>query len=364
VRRVALAGTFDVGNYGDLLFPLIAARRLAPLGWEVVPVTPTGRASGFADALPPRTLDEVAGCDALLIGGGEIIHAWPARFVAEYADVAEGAYAALWDGATRDAVAAGSPVAWNAPGVLAPVPARVREEALGPALSAAAYVSVRDRASAAHLAWWGGAVAVVPDTAAEVGRLWSADVLDCALAGLAARHGFLPGEGLLAVQVRPGGGGRATAAELARLLEDFAAAQGLLPVLLSIGPSLGDGATLRALSAAMAGRHVLLDAPARLCDVAAVLARARGYVGNSLHGYITACAHGVPGAIVARPAFRKFEGFASEVGRGQDVVRDWDGGFARLGATLAAADRPVLGAEVFARLDAHWNRIAAVIGRA
>jgi hypothetical protein len=48
----------------------------------------------------------------------------------------------------------------------------------------------------------------------------------------------------------------------------------LLPVLLSIGPSLGDGATLRALSAAMAGRHVLLDAPARLCDVAAVLARA------------------------------------------------------------------------------------------
>ena len=166
------------------------------------------------------------------------------------------------------------------------------------------------------------------------------------------------------MQVRPGGGGRATAAELARLLEDFAAAQGLLPVLLSIGPSLGDGATLRALSAAMAGRHVLLDAPARLCDVAAVLAWARGYVGDSLHGYITACAHGVPGAIVARPAFRKFEGFASEVGRGQDVVRDWDGGFARLGATLAAADRPVLGAEVFARLDAHWNRIAAVIGRA
>ena len=363
MRRVALAGTFDVGNYGDLLFPLIAVRRLAPLGWTVVPVTPAGRASGFADALAPRTLDEVAGCDALLIGGGEIIHAWPARFLLEYQGVAEGAYAALWDGATRDAVAAGIPVAWNAPGVLGAVPARVRAAALGPALSAAAYVSVRDRASAAHLAWWGH-VSVVPDTAAEVGLLWPAAVLDAALAGLAALHEFMPEEGLLAVQVRPGGWARATADELARMLEGFAAAHGLLPVLLSIGPSLGDGATLRALSAAMAGRHVLLDAPGRLCDVAAVLARARGFVGNSLHGYITSCAHGVPGAIVARPAFRKFEGFAAEIGRGQDVVRDWDAGFARLGAALTAADRPLLGPEVFARLDAHWNRIATVIGRA
>jgi hypothetical protein len=65
-----------------------------------------------------------------------------------------------------------------------------------------------------------------------------------------------------------------------------------------------------------------------------------------------------------RAGFRKFEGFALEIGRGQDVARDWDGGFARLGVALAAADRPVLGPEVFARLDAHWNRIGAVIGRA
>ena len=42
-RRLAIAGVFDIANYGDQLFPLLAAHRLAPLGIEVEAIAPAGR---------------------------------------------------------------------------------------------------------------------------------------------------------------------------------------------------------------------------------------------------------------------------------------------------------------------------------
>jgi lipopolysaccharide transport system ATP-binding protein len=76
--RVGIAGTFDVENYGDLLFPLIAeaafARRGTPI--QLLPFSPNSRSGPswpfrvYSTEELPGLLPNVA---ALLIGGGQII---------------------------------------------------------------------------------------------------------------------------------------------------------------------------------------------------------------------------------------------------------------------------------------------------
>jgi len=101
-KRVAITGTFDVANYGDLLFPLIARHRLGSMGVEIVPVSPTTGMTVFADAMRPVGIESlIAGeqaVDAILIGGGYIIHLLPLDVLQEYRDagVGESGVPALW----------------------------------------------------------------------------------------------------------------------------------------------------------------------------------------------------------------------------------------------------------------------------
>jgi polysaccharide pyruvyl transferase WcaK-like protein len=369
--EVLISGTFDVGNYGDLLFPVIAEHRLGRFGYRVVPVAPTGQATVFADARPATSLTDALngapGCAGMLIGGGDIIHAWRASFLDEYRDggLDGSAYPSLWFGASLLAALKDVPIAWNAPGMPSVMPPAARRRWLEPALAAADHIAVRDGASARMLpAEYAGMAAVVPDTAAEIAEVWDAASLSETFRRFLRRKSLTGDDALFCVQVRPGGWGRDTPASLAAGIERFAAALGLVPVLLSIGPSLGDREALRAVSRCLEGRHVVADDdPAALREVAAVIGRSRAYLGNSLHGYITAAAYGVPGAIVARPGFRKFAGFAEQIGRDCDVVRDWDSGLDRLATTLSSGSTPRIEPALRQRLDWHWQRIADAIAR-
>ena len=103
-------------------------------------------------------------------------------------------------------------------------------------------------------------------------------------------------------------------ASLAARIDAFAREHALLPVLISIGPSLFNSGLLRDVAARMTGPHVLLDDPLGLREIAAAIAHAALYVGASFHGYVTAAVYDVPGVMVARPAFRKFGGFCGRPG--------------------------------------------------
>ena len=100
--------------------PLIAKRRLAEA--DVVAVSPTAGSTCFADAQTPLAmrdlLAEPCSADAILIGGGYIVHDQPAFFLEEYrkAGVSEWAYPSLWLGATLIGSLRDIPVLWNAPG--------------------------------------------------------------------------------------------------------------------------------------------------------------------------------------------------------------------------------------------------------
>jgi hypothetical protein len=360
-----ICGTFDVANYGDLLFPIVAAHRLAPLGWRLQPVSPTVQSTGFADALPVAPLADIPGrldFEAVLVGGGEIIHGWRADFLREYriGDLPGWAYTGLWFGAGVAAALADVTLVWNAPGVPSVFPEGPRRLALHPALRAADYVAVRDEASRQFLGAAGETeIAVVPDTIAELSRVWPLPSLAQAGCDLRARKEIGGEEALLAIHIRPGGFGPATPEALAAQIAEVAAARGLVPLLLSIGPCLGDAQALRQVSAALPVRHIRLDDPRSLRELAAALAMSRFYAGNSMHGYVTAASYGVPGVIIGRPAFRKFAGFAGHLGRAGEVVRNWEDAWPQLAARLG--ETPQIGAAVLAALDGHWQRVAEAI---
>ncbi|MEJ0015587.1 MAG: polysaccharide pyruvyl transferase family protein [Acetobacteraceae bacterium] len=365
-RRLALCGTFDVANFGDLLFPVVAAARLAPLGWTVLPVSPTAGSTLFSDALPTHAMSELLSQDlrpdAVAVGGGELVHAWRADFLQEYRaqGVSDLAYLSLWYGGALAAALADVPLAWNAPGVPAPMEAVLRREVLDPAVAVADYVAVRDETSAIFLGR-SHAAEVVPDTVAGLAAVWPKSSLQGALHAVLQRMGLTPDARLMAVHLRPDRIDRAAIPQLGATISSFARHWGLTPVLIAIGPSLNDGEGARLLSLSMTVAHAVVDAPQSLREVAALLGHAIVYVGNSMHGYVTAAAYDVPGVIVARSGFRKYQGFARHIGREEDVVRGWDRALLRAATLTAAPQGQLIPARIHQALDRHWARIATVI---
>ncbi|WP_419897795.1 polysaccharide pyruvyl transferase family protein [Roseomonas sp. USHLN139] len=362
---ILVSGMFDMNNYGDLLFPLVAQQRLAEAGYALQPVAPAGGRADFADALP--CLDIAAMLDAggapaagILIGGGYIIHAHSLAFLDHYAGEGLGSWcgAGLWLGATLAAALRDVPLAWNAPGVPHPFSAR-QQRLVDAALRAASYVSVRDAGSRRLLDPQGAAdVPVVPDPIAGLPRLWPRAALAADYRALLARKGVPPETRLLALHLRNRSIAGLDHDTIAASLRDFAAAQGLLPMLVAVGESHDDPAVARQLAARMGGPVLMLDDPASLREITAALAHSALYVGASLHGYIVATAYDVPGVLVARPRYNKFAGFLAHAGRPQDLAQDW-----AQALRLAAARRPdegaLLPAALAAALDTHWARVAA-----
>ncbi|GAB5377979.1 MAG: hypothetical protein AcusKO_44410 [Acuticoccus sp.] len=364
--RVFVTGAFDMHNYGNLLFPLIAAYRLAPHGVEVAAVSPTGRRPDIADAMGCCDIDAMFAAEAapraILIGGGNTFHDQPMAFMEDYGrGLAKWASTGLWLGATAAAAVQDVPAIWNAPGIPVPIANPRRRAMVAAALRAADYVSVRDTGSARTLAPPTDInVPIVPDTVADLARMWPAATLVAPFRDLLARKGADPAARHLAFHVRARALGDVPIAQLAAWLDGFAAGEGIVPILIAIGPGLGDCETVRELSHAMQGPHVVLDDPVSLREIAAAIAHARLYVGASLHAYITSAAYGVPAVLVARPARRKFGGFLAHVERPQDLAREWSDAFA-LGSERLAAPRPRMPDTVPRALDAHWRAVDAAL---
>ena len=98
--HLAHFGTFDVENFGDLLYPLIARHRLSAAGADITFVSPIGAAPVWRDCVetvPASALDELE-IDGVLLGGGNIVHAGLAGVDAYRGDglTAVLAYSRLW----------------------------------------------------------------------------------------------------------------------------------------------------------------------------------------------------------------------------------------------------------------------------
>jgi polysaccharide pyruvyl transferase WcaK-like protein len=369
--KLAHFGTFDVENYGDLLFPLILERRLSGLCDRFVHVSPRGGPPPWDDCVETVGFDQFSrqgsDVDALVVGGGQIIRATPTALKLYDAGGISPflTYPNLWLGASYKAAREDLPLCWNAPGVarnFPPVAAQYVRWSVG----LADYAAVRDGTS---LGWLQEAgveqhVEVVPDTAVEVSGLWTEEEISEAYKdAFSSRDRSLPDRTLVChVNSRWAGEDlEAVAARIDRICRRLNSTA----VLIAIGPVHGDGEVQRAVAREMNTDPLLIDRPHSLREVAACIAHSDAYLGSSLHGMITACSFGTRALMVASARDPKYPGFLEHFGLRSWLAESWDEAEQRVDALLASPAEPWQNIREAAEpiLDAHWSRVRGALTR-
>jgi lipopolysaccharide transport system ATP-binding protein len=346
--QIGIVGTFDVENYGDLLFPLLAEYELRARLGEVE----LHRFSYHARTSPTWPYDVqsvldlpdvVSSLDGLLIGGGFLI-----RFDKIVAD----AYlppsplihhpTGYWLTPALIALEQGVPVVWNAPGMHCNEIPLWSEPLLELALGESAYVAVRDEPTRAALERFApGRIAVVPDTAFAIERL-----IGDANPSLPVKKPYI-----VVQPIRWADEGFPEFLEKnAHRFDDYEL------LALPVGPVLGDDAKF--LGAARS-RFVELERWPDPLTLARIIAGSSAAIGYSYHLAITAIASGVPVFTSVDLDTGKFTALRQhETVHPLRSIHDGDF-FSRIGR----AKRPASVDDSIARVEKHWDRVASAIER-
>lgn len=298
--RIGIFGTFDVENYGDLLFPIIAERELKTrLGdFELVRYSyHEKKASSWcydvkslASLYPPNK----ERFDCILIGGGHLIRFDKAVAPGYRPSIQEIPHpTGYWLAPALAGVISGIPVMWNVPSASDPPPAWA-EELLAYVLNYSSYVALRDRPSLDTLRKVGfkGACSIVPDTVFALSHHFPRKDLHIQQTNLLDRL-ELRGRYII-VQATPHVEGVTKA-----LLSQPDMPPDLDVLALPIGPVLGDDVS-HILKFIPEAKH-LQEWPSP-DEIACLVSHSDGVIAYSLHLSITALAYGIP---VLRPAEAK-----------------------------------------------------------
>jgi lipopolysaccharide transport system ATP-binding protein len=353
--QIGITGTFDVENYGDLLFPLIAEaelrRRLGTVNlhrfsyWEKTPPEWPYAVTSVADL--PHVIDQL---DGLIIGGGFLIR-FDERVADGYGPPSPEIHhpTGYWLTPALMALDRGIPVTWNAPGMHCNDIPEWAAPLLQLALRESAYVSVRDEPSQAALARFADGIEVMHDTGFGIARLVPREESPGMrrvrkLAGLTKPYIVVQ-----PVRWRDDGFPEFLKANRKR----FANYQLLgLP----IGPVLGDSCDFFGEAKSDFARLPFWPDPLLLAEI---ISNAAGVIGYSYHLAITALTAGVPVFTSVDLSAGKFTALAkfdtlypmSSIHEGADAF------FARLGKTTPSASALA----TLPALDRHWDRIADAI---
>ena len=369
MKKVYLFGTFDVANYGDLLFPPLVRKRLAAVGIEMAAFSPLGGPPIWPDCLPAgeiSRLKEIEPPSVILIGGGNIIQLLPSNLQSyDYGLTPLVGYPDLWIGASLLA-ASGTRVCWNAPGVPGPFP-KTMYPLVRDCLNRADYLSVRDENSRTFLqeVCPEADIAVCPDPAWEISMLWSElELADAREKAFTFRWKVLP-ERTATVHLNSRYLASASDEELGRELDLLSNQLDARIILTAIGPCHGDDQLARRVGAVMKSEPLIVDAPQGLREIAACIAGSVFYAGSSMHGLITAAAFDVP-CVCVMPVGQKpkFEGLKNWLYNEDFWVRSWKEAAPLAGAMNFEQKRQQLSElnkRIRRELDGHWDTLLNII---
>jgi polysaccharide pyruvyl transferase WcaK-like protein len=352
MKKIAHFGAYDHDSYGDLLFPHIA-EHLFP-DFSIIHVSPTGLATEWVDAKPTISVQEAISrtdWDGVLIGSGDIIQrgGWSPPKWERHLDIPFSGLPSLWAGASFLAAKLDIPLVWNAPGVPTPFPENFAPT-VRTALECADYISVRDSESREILmAYTPKVIEVVADCALAVGALWPRSEKRLHIA-------FGPSK--IDLQSRP----KDIQLAIGQLRRQYNLTIEDLVVLPLMNwefneETLQGAVTQSGIEAGIAQNCGSLEAIARL------IGSSRGYVGNSLHGMITALAYGVPAVLVPpehNRASHKYEGFLEAAG--YDVAEHIAATWAEAPEKLFHQTQTGIPAIALERLASHQERIRTTLG--
>jgi hypothetical protein len=348
-KKIAHFGAFDHSSYGDLLFPSIAEHFLPE--YELIHVAPTRIPSGWRDARPIISVQDAlkrTDWDGILIGGGDIIQTgdWSTEKWRRHFETPFCSLPSLWAGACFLSAKLAIPLAWNSPGVPAPFGASYGGLA-ELALEASDYIAVRDKISANNLSpYTNRSIFIVPDSALMLRQVWRSkreatghlvvsiaknDIAECAeeiKRAFAYFRRSSAGQFKIAiVQLMP----------WEFEIEDYEETLRLNGIEADIIHPLSIEATVEA------------------------IATAAGYIGNSLHGLVTAIAYGVPAVLVtpARKQSHKYDGFLRA--SGLNVSLHLSSSWMKAIELVAVQPKPEISQTTVADIDSHWACIQTTL---
>lgn len=353
--EIGICGTFDVANYGDLLFPLIAE-------WEITsrlgPVT-LHRFSYMSKTAPDWPYDvtsiaelpeKIHRLDGLLIGGGFLVR-FDKQVAPGYLPPTPQIHhpTGYWLTPILIALQHNVPVMWNAPGMHCNEIPKWANPLIDLALTLSRYVSVRDEPSRMALAHLTTApLAVVPDTAFRIPELLNLDGPPSAeFAHISQACGL--DRPYIVIQATLGSEGFVCFLKRhAERLRNFRI------LALPIGPALGERADI--IDADLPGMVRLSSWPHPLV-IGELIGRSQAVVGHSYHFCITALACGVPVftrqnlSVGKYSMLQDFESVFILDGEGEPDI-DWF--LSRVGKTTPSAAARA----TYKPLEKHWDRIA------
>ena len=345
--KIAHLGTFDVGNYGDLLFPLVAEWRMPSAEW--IHASPRGGKSQFVDSVDPICFEDLMhkSFDAVMVGGGNIVHLRRSS-LDNYAHIKNEAYASFSIGAANLASLNRVQLVFNAPSIRKCSLGMLEKALLRKVIKMSSYCGFRDRYSVELSKDFGcNLSAMVPDTALDISRMWPTN-----------SSIFEGSGGHIAVHVNHRYGGDAETT--AKALDEMAKRSNSSICFLPIGPCHGDIEYMYEVKRKMSSPACPIT-NLSLRFFADQISKAKFFVGSSMHGFITGISYGVPSLLVLNEhPLEKFAGLLDILGAPSEVIcRSWVEAVTRL--NIAWEPGHFKRDELFETLDAHWERLEIAI---
>lgn len=339
--KIAHFGTFDVDNYGDLLFPFIAKYRYPDFDWTFV--SPTDSTTQFFDSIQPISFEKASenNFDAIIIGGGNIIHTKSTNLEA-YKEVGKYAYPELWIGAAKMAMRKRIPFAFNAPGISNLYGSFIDRILFENVFKRSKYISFREKESVNFASQFTNKeVKCIPDTALEVSKIWPFEQSER--------------EKKLTINLnqryhKP--------ANITAILIDKIASQLKLSIeIIVIGDCHGDLNFSKEVAKYLKTESVKIKEVQGLKELAHTIASSSYFMGSSMHAFITAISYKTPCLLVLNEnPMHKFTGLIKTLKLNPNIIcANWGEAIDRV-ETPAIVDNEIW-AEIIAELDEHWTNM-------
>ena len=288
-KRIAQIGTFDIENFGDLLFPTMLAHVFSDDEIDLFSVE-GNCPKPFEENIyvyPVAELEKMH-CknpyDAIVIGGGDIILCDvndSSKYLWSKCDLFK-----LWASPILIGNKYNIPVIFNAPGV----PFQFNESMrslVGELLNKVDYLSVRDEMSATFLKECGVAnVKVVPDTIIEIENVFQQPLLKNIRKQLQIRYKLPEDDSYIVMQHNTFQITNTVYKKYYKTVADRVIQSGKKVVFMPIGYVHEDGDFLKQIYDSRNKNQVYIDGMLSPLEMCAVLAGSCGYIGSSMHGAV------------------------------------------------------------------------------
>lgn len=325
-------GSYDVDNFGDLLFPFLVEHYLGNRYSKIIHVSPTGKQSRWSDTIPSCTVAEALtnkNIEGLIVGGGNLVSLTTSSSInyVENHEFAKIVHPSFFYVPYMMRAKYGIPYAYNYIGVSKPIPTE-KQNIVKTAIESASFISCRDKAGADHLVKCGVTlpISVGLDSAIDISHVFSSEYLKnyYYTNNIQEKYGIPKNKVIAVIHVKK----RYLKNQFLELslILSFLIKNSIHPVFIPLGMCHEDELVFN--DPLFQGYiSTIIRSPKLLIDMLSILSLSTYYIGSSLHGAITSLSYHKKIIIVAdevESRLSKFSGFLSQVELPECLYRSWN----------------------------------------